>query len=87
MEKGDDETSPEKMRTGTTLTISVRVPEIRRDSILGTPHRNAGGARVQGCVQMKGAEAPFNLPSSLSSQACEPSAIEYLSLLQEILTA
>lgn len=86
MDKGDDEASPEK-RTGTTLTISVRVPEIRRDSKSGTLHRNAGGARVQGCVQMKGAEAPFNLPSSLSSQAWESSVIEYLSLHQEILTA
>lgn len=75
------------MRTGATLTISVHVPEIRRDSISGALHRNAGGARIQRCVQMKGAEAPFNLPSSLSSQACEPSVIEYLSLLQEILTA
>lgn len=86
MDKGDDEASPET-RTGTTLTISVRVPEIRRDSKSGTLHRNAGGARVQGCVQMKGAEAPFNLPSCLSSQAWESSVIEYLSLLQEILTA
>ena len=87
MDKGDDEASPEKMRTGTTVTISLPVPEISRDNKSGTLHRNAGGARVQGCVQMKGAEAPFNLPSSLSSQACESSVIEYLSLLQEILTA
>lgn len=75
------------MRTGPTLTISVRVPEIHTDSKSGALHRNAGGARIEGCVQIKGAEASFNLPSSLSSQACEPSMIEYLSLLQEILTA
>lgn len=45
MDKGDDETNPD-MRTGTTLTISVCVPEIRRDSKSGTLHRNAGGARI-----------------------------------------